>query len=622
MDEHILDSIEKPSDVKKLDSEQTDRLCAEIRNRLIDTVSQTGGHLASNLGVVELTVALHKAFNSPYDKIIWDVGHQVYVHKLLTGRQKEFSTLRQPGGLSGFSDPDESEHDIFYSGHSSTSLSAAYGIAQANKLKNNKNYTIAVIGDGAFTGGMVYEALNNAGRTRSRLIVVLNDNDMSISKNVGALASHLAVIKARPSYFRMKAKTESALNRIPFIGVKLSNFLFNIKTRLKSLFYKNSTMFEELGFRYIGPLDGHNVDVLTDAFEAAKTADYPMLIHIKTKKGKGYEFAEQAPSKFHGIGHFDIVSGEFKCSADTFSSEFGASLCSFADNDKRICAVTAAMGIGTGLDCFAEKYPQRFFDVGIAEEHAVTFSAGLSRGGMVPVFAVYSAFLQRTYDQVIHDAALQGIKLVLAIDRAGFVDGDGPTHHGLLDVPMLNTIPGVTIFSPSTYKGLRNAFFRALYHTDGVVAVRYPKGEECEIPPEYEPNGNYFDEFGDGDADIAIVTYGRIFAECAYACEDLRKKYKIKLIKLNRIKPIDDGAVTAVLNCSNVFFYEEGELSGGIGESFNYLLSESGYKGGYFIRAVEDRYVKHSTAKILLKEYGFDRESIVNRITEVMNDVR
>ena len=280
------------------------------------------------------------------------------------------------------------------------------------------------------------------------------------------------------------------------------------------------------------------------------------------------------------------------------------------------------MGIGTGLDCFAEKYPQRFFDVGIAEEHAVTFSAGLSRGGMVPVFAVYSAFLQRTYDQVIHDAALQGLKLVLAIDRAGFVDGDGPTHHGLLDVPMLNTIPGVTIFSPSTYKGLRNAFFRALYHTDGVVAVRYPKGEECEIPPEYEPNGNYFDEFGDGDADIAIVTYGRIFAECAYACEDLRKKYKIKLIKLNRIKPIDDGAVTAVLNCSNVFFYEEGELSGGIGESFNYLLSESGYKGGYFIRAVEDRYVKHSTAKLLLKEYGFDRESIVNRITEVMNDVR
>jgi len=622
MDQNILDSINKPSDVKKLDEKQTDELCREIRRKLIDTVSVTGGHLASNLGVVELTVALHKAFNSPHDKIIWDVGHQVYAHKLLTGRRDEFSSLRQPGGISGFSDPSESEHDIFYSGHSSTSLSAAYGIAQANKLKNNKNYTVAVIGDGAFTGGMVYEALNNAGRTRSRLIVVLNDNDMSISKNVGAFASHLAVIKARPSYFRMKAKTESALNKIPLIGVKLSNALFNIKTRLKSLFYKKSTMFEELGFRYIGPLDGHNVSVLTDAFAAAKTADYPMLIHIKTVKGKGYEFAEQSPSAFHGIGHFDIVSGEFKSAGDCFSSQFGETLCAFAEKDRRICAVTAAMGLGTGLEGFEEKYPQRFFDVGIAEEHAVTFSSGLAKGGMVPVFAVYSAFLQRTYDQVVHDAALQGLKIILAIDRAGFVDGDGPTHHGLLDVPMLNSIPGVSIFSPSTFEGLKNALFRALYKEDGVVAIRYPKGQQRHIPDGYAPTDGDYDVFGDLGADTAIVTYGRIFAECAHACEKVKDKQKVKLIKLNKIKPVADGAVDSVTDCRRVFFYEESEKTGGIGETFNYMLAERGYKGAYTIHAVDDEYVRHSTAELLLKQFGFDRDSIADAISEETDNDR
>lgn len=621
MNDSILESINKPSDVKKLDEKQTDELCREIRRKLIDTVSVTGGHLASNLGVVELTVALHKAFNSPHDKIIWDVGHQVYVHKLLTGRRDNFNTLRQPGGLSGFSDPSESEHDIFYSGHSSTSLSAAYGIAQANKLKNNKNYTIAVIGDGAFTGGMVYEALNNAGRTRSRLIVVLNDNDMSISKNVGSLASHLAVIKARPSYFRMKAKTESALNKIPVIGVKLSNMLFNMKTRLKSLFYKKSTMFEELGFRYMGPLDGHNVSVLTDAFAAAKTADYPMLIHIKTVKGKGYEFAEQSPSTFHGIGHFDIVSGEFKSSGPSFSSQFGDALCSFAEKDRRICAVTAAMGIGTGLEKFAEEFPQRFFDVGIAEEHAVTFSSGLSRGGMLPVFAVYSAFLQRTYDQLVHDAALQGLKIILAVDRAGFVDGDGATHHGLLDVPMLNSIPGVTVYSPSSFEGLNNALFRALYHEDGVVAIRYPKGAPAVIPEGYTPSAENYDIFGDSNAEVAVITYGRVFSSCASAHENLRDKYKVKLIKLNRIKPVDPGAVDAAAGCKCVIFYEESEKTGSIGETFEYMLAERGYKGGFTIHAVDDKYVHHSTAKLLLKEFGFDRESIERDITEAAENV-
>ncbi len=620
-DKQMLSNITRPSDIKKLSDSQLYELADEIRKTLINTVSETGGHLASNLGVVELTIALHKVFNSPHDKIVWDVGHQVYVHKLLTGRYNRINTLRQHGGLSGFSCPDESEHDTFFSGHSSTSVSAAYGIAQANKIKGNKNYAIAVIGDGAFTGGMVYEALNNAGRERSRLIVILNDNDMSISKNVGSLAKHLAVIKARPSYFRMKAKTEQTINKIPLIGVRLSNAIFRLKTGIKRMFYKSSTMFEDLGFRYMGPLDGHNIEVLVDALEGAKSADYPILLHIKTTKGKGYNYAELEPSVFHGISKFDIDTGEFKSSGTSFSNEFGSVLCNFAGNDRRICAVTAAMSLGTGLDSFEQQFPSRFFDVGIAEEHAVTFCSGLAKGGMLPVFAVYSAFLQRSYDQLVHDAALQKLKIILAIDRAGFVTGDGETHHGILDVPFLNTIPGVTVYSPTLYSEMRNAFMKAFYHEDGVVAVRMFKGAEPSLPEDFVPSFEDFDVYGDSDSDIAVVTYGRIFAEAASALKILNENnISVKVIKLNKIKPISVNAVKNVLDCRKVFFFEEGEKSGGCGEIFNMMLTENSFGGKYYLRAVEDKFVCHATTEILLKEYGFDGESMAEFIQEVLSD--
>ncbi len=617
----LLMSINRPSDIKKLSENDLPILAEEIRKTLIKTVSETGGHLASNLGVVELTIALHRVFNSPHDKIVWDVGHQVYVHKLLTGRYDKIGTLRQNGGLSGFCSPEESEHDTFYSGHSSTSVSAAYGIAQANKIKGNKNYSIAVIGDGAFTGGMVYEALNNAGRERSRLIVILNDNDMSISKNVGSLAKHLAVIKARPSYFKMKAKTEQLINKIPLIGVSLSNSIFRLKTGIKRLFYKSSTMFEDLGFRYMGPIDGHNIEVLVDALQGAKSADYPILLHIKTTKGKGYDFAELEPSIFHGISKFDIDTGESISSGTSFSAEFGSAICNFAGNDKRVCAVTAAMSLGTGLDNFEKLFPSRFFDVGIAEEHAVTFCAGLAKGGLLPVFAVYSAFLQRSYDQIVHDAALQNLKIVFAIDRAGFVTGDGETHHGLLDVPFLNTIPNVSVYAPTLYCEMRNSFVKALYHDNGVVAVRIFKGAEPVLPDDFIPSYDNYDIYGDGTADTAIVTYGKIFAEAATAFKTLKNNgISVKVVKLNKIKPIPQGALTAVLNCSNVIFYEESEKNGSCGEIFNLQLTESNFKGKYYLNAVNNKFVHHSTTEILYKEFGFDSNSIAEFTQRIINN--
>ena len=615
--ESLLEGIKKPSDIKKIPEDKLPVLAEEIRKTLISVVSETGGHLASNLGVVELTIALHKVFNSPNDKIVWDVGHQVYVHKLLTGRYDRINTLRQNGGLSGFSNPDESEHDIFFSGHSSTSVSAAYGIAQANKIKGSKNYAIAVIGDGAFTGGMVYEALNNAGREASRLIVILNDNDMSISKNVGSLAKHLAVIKARPSYFRIKAKTEQTINRIPFIGTKLSDSIFRLKTGIKRFFYKSSTMFEDLGFRYMGPIDGHNIEVLVDALEGAKTAKYPILLHIKTTKGKGYDFAELEPSVFHGISKFDIDTGEFISSGTNFSNEFGSLMCNFAGNDRRVCAVTAAMSLGTGLENFEKQFASRFFDVGIAEEHAVTFCSGLAKGGMLPVFAVYSAFLQRSYDQLVHDAALQKLKMVIAIDRAGFVTGDGETHHGILDVPFLNTIPGITVYSPTLYSEMRNSFVKALYHDDAVVAVRMFKGSEPKLPEDYYPSFEDFDAYGNKNAKIAIVTYGRLFAEAANALNILKEKnIDVKVIKLNKIKPINPDAVNAVMNASQIYFYEESEKSGSTGEIFNLMLSEKQYQGSFVLKAVDDKFVHHATTEILFEEFGFDADSIVRFISE------
>lgn len=614
MDTHYLDNIHSPTDVKKLNDNQLVALAGEIRDVLIETVSKNGGHLASNLGVVELTIALHKVFNSPKDKIVWDVGHQVYTHKLLTGRNDKFSSLRKENGISGFSRPDESIHDLFFSGHSSTSISSALGIAVAEKLNNEKDYTIAVIGDGALTGGLAYEALNNAGRSGCKLIVILNDNEMSISKNVGGVARYLAVIRSKPAYFLFKAHTEKLLNKFPVIGKHITKLLFKSKTRVKNLLYK-STFFEDLGFQYMGPIDGHNIEQISNALEGAKLVNKPVLLHINTVKGKGYDFAEKDPSQFHGISKFNIFSGEPVYSSDSFSGVVGKFLTDAAAKDKRICAITAAMALGTGLEEFSNLYPERFFDVGIAEEHAVTFASGLAKNGMLPVFAVYSTFLQRAYDQIVHDCALQQSHIVFAVDRAGFVGEDGETHQGLLDVSFLNSIPNVTVYSPSCYCELNRAFVNAFYHNDGVVAIRYPRGKQDIMFSEWEASNDTFDVFGEKDAEISIVTYGRIFESAFNAYKTLSESgYSVKVIKLNQIKPIDDGAVLAAMNSKNVFFFEESMKSGGVGERFLLKLNEIHYKGDYTLTAVNDTFVAQASVCELLKKYHLDENGIIEVI--------
>lgn len=623
MDKEIkyLNKIHSPADLKKLNSSEYPELAQEIRDVLVDTVSKNGGHLASNLGAVELTIAIHLTFDSPKDRIVWDVGHQAYTHKLLTGRYDVFDTIRQKDGISGFCHPNESEHDTFYSGHSGTSVSSAFGIAEANKIKKNNNYTVAVIGDGSFTGGLVYEALNNAGRSKTNLIVILNDNEMSISKNVGSVAKYLTKIRSKKRYVRMKARLERFLDRIPLIGHSMASGLFSFKTAIKNLIYE-STIFEKMGFRYMGPIDGHDIGMMCEALETAKSLGAPVLLHVNTVKGKGYNYAEKDPSHFHGVSDFDIDTGEPHSSGDTFCNEFGKLMCKMAHEDRRITLITAAMSLGTGLTEFSEKYSERFFDVGIAEEHAVTFASGLSKGGMLPVFAVYSTFLQRCYDEIMHDGALQDQKLVLAIDRAGFVGDDGETHNGLYDVAFLQSIPKVTVYSPATYDEMKIDFGNAFYRDKDVVAVRYPRGGEPEIPEDYEPSFGTYDIYGNASADKVIVTYGRLFFEAAKAIKELANhSIDAKVLKLNKIKPIDPEALKEVMNATHIFFYEEGVRSGGIGEKFAAELLQHGYKGNYDITAVEDCFVKQAKVPELIKQYGFDSDSMVNKIVEKTAEV-
>lgn len=615
--ENILNTIERPQDIKPLKEKELKQLSEEIRETLVKTVSKNGGHLASNLGVVELTMALHKVFNSPYDKIIWDVGHQVYTHKLLTGRRDKFDTLRKEGGISGFSRPNESEHDIVYSGHSSTSVSTAMGIAVANKIKANKNFTIAVLGDGALTGGLVYEAFNNAGAHKGiKLIVILNDNAMSISPNVGVLAKYLAVIRSKKGYFRMKAATERFLNKIPLIGKPTSKMLFRVKTSVKNMIYK-SNFFEDMDFRYMGPIDGHDIHTLTEALEGAKIVNGPVLLHVKTIKGKGYNPAEQMPSQFHGCPKFDPETGEFSSECDSFSNKFGEFLRLQAAKDKRICAITAAMSLGTGLKGFSKEYPDRFFDVGIAEEHALPYALGLSESGMLPVFVVYSTFLQRCFDQIIHDAALQNRKIIIAVDRAGITGDDGETHQGIYDVSLLNGIPNITVFAPTYFSQLNGFLVQALYHTNGVIAVRYPRGSEPNFPDEYTPTTENYETYLKKDSEVAIVTYGRLFPYACDAAKRLRKKgISACVIKLNRIKPIDEEAIKECLGKKKIYFFEEGIKSGGAGESFSRMLLEWAYKGRFTLKAFDNCFVEQGDVESQLHKYGLDTDGMYSLITQ------
>lgn len=607
-----LEKVNSPKDLKQLNIEQLNDLCGEIREEIITTVSNNGGHLASNLGVVELTVALHKVFNSPNDQIVFDVGHQSYTHKILTGRKDSFTTLRQEGGISGFTRPVESEHDIFSSGHSSTSISSAIGLAKAKKLRGEKGNVIAIIGDGALTGGLAYEALNNSGNDSDNLIVILNDNNMSISQNVGSLAKNLTNIRTSPKYYTFKNKVARALAKLPKIGSQIGRFITMINSKIRKKVY-HSTFFEDLGFRYYGPIDGHDMESLIDALTVAKAHNHSVLIHINTQKGRGYKLAEENPSKFHGIGKFDVQTGDTASSGANYSSVFGKNLVHLAQTDNRICAITAAMSTGTGLVEFAQKYPNRFFDVGIAEQHAVTFASGLAKNGMIPFFAVYSTFLQRSYDQLIHDVAMQNVKVIFGIDRAGFVGDDGESHQGVFDTAYLMSVPNLTVFAPASFDEIASMMYQAAYKETGAVAIRYPRGGELQLPKDYRYQKTGFDTFGSTDNKKCIVSYGRIVANCCEALEELEDTF---VIKLNKIKPIDKAVFELIKHCSDVYFFEEGIKTGGVGECFGSLAFEKGVKANYHHICVNDEFIKQASVERQFEIYGLDKNSIIEKVNE------
>ena len=610
-----LQKIQSPDDIKNLSEQELETLAAEIREKIVDTVAANGGHLASNLGSVELTLAIHSVFHSPEDQIVFDVGHQCYAHKLLTGRYESFASLRQEGGITGFTNPEESEHDIFYSGHSSTSVSAAYGLARAKKLRGEKGFVIAVIGDGSLTGGEAYEGLNNAYADADNLIIIINDNKMSISKNQSSLASSLAKIRSTQRYYNSKLRFEKFLSKLPLIGRPLRNKLVKYKYALKGVLY-HSSFFEDLGYAYLGPVDGHNIGRMQNLLEVAKQREKPCVIHVDTIKGKGYAPAEADPERFHGIGPFDKETGESLPSAKSFSSAFSDALCSFAEKDKRICAVTAAMPTGTGLERFSTLFPQRYFDVGIAEQHAVTFCSGLAKNGLLPVFAVYSTFLQRAYDQIIHDVSLQGVKMIFAIDRAGFVGSDGQTHQGLFDIPMLNAVPDISVFAPSCFADLHHHFYRCIYTEEKSSAVRYPRGGEGVMPEGYTPDGKDFTVFeGEGNQTL-IVTFGKTFCEAYKAQQELSEKgIPVTILKLNKIKPIALEAVNYAKGYERIYFFEESIKTGGVGEHFAAMLTAEGYNGKLCIQAVENTFVKQAEVSRQLEEFGLNADSMVREIS-------
>lgn len=610
----ILNRIHSPRDLDRLSQEEIKQLAQEIRIFLVESISKTGGHLASNLGVVELTLAIHRVFESPFDKILWDVGHQSYTHKILTGRRDKFHTLRQEKGLSGFPKSCESVHDAFIGGHSSNSISAGYGIAKALSLKGDQHHVVTVIGDGSFTGGMVYEAFNNAGRNHDNLIVILNHNDMSISKNVGAFAKYLSSIRSKPGYRNLKRNVEKILQKVPLVGERVIGSLISSKSLLKKWIY-NTTFFEEMGFEYLGPIDGHNYEELKAALETAKNMKCPVVVHVDTTKGKGYPYAEQNPGAYHGVSTFDIYTGNPDVSPkESYSTVFGQYLVKLAQKDPKICAVTAAMKYGTGLQYFYSKFKDRFFDVGIAEQHAVTFCAGLASQGFHPVFAVYSSFLQRGYDQIIHDCAIEQQHVVFCIDRAGIVGDDGETHQGIFDVSFLSSIPNITIYAPESYQELKIMLYQALYHTHAVVAVRYPRGAESIqhhlVCQEYQDF--LYEQHG---TQILIITYGRITNQAYQAMESLRQQQKsVSILKLLKLSPIPSKVLDLAKQYQSIFFFEEGIKKGGIGQELLSDLYESGFCGQMRIVAIEDEFVKQASVDSTFKHYGFDKDSMIEMI--------
>ena len=619
----ILDKVNYPEDIKQLNEKELKQLAGEIREYIIGTVSETGGHLASNLGVVELSLALHRVFESPQDKIIWDVGHQAYIHKLLTGRKEKLKTLKKLGGLSGFPKRSESVHDIFETGHSSTSISAALGIAKARDLSGEDYNVIAVIGDGSLTGGMAFEALNNAGDFPTRLIVILNDNNMSISSNIGGMANYLSKIRTVPAYFKLKARVGSVLKKVPILG----NAMFNSAERLKNWFkylLVPGIIFEELGFKYLGPIDGHDIHNLEYVLKRAKSYNgYPVFIHVVTKKGKGYEKAETEPEKYHGVGPFDIASGISKKSSSrrSYSNVFGDWICEAAIRDRRVTAVTAAMPDGTGLTKFAKQHKDRFFDVGIAEQHAVTFSAGLAVGGYKPYFAVYSTFLQRAYDQIVHDVCMQNLPVTFAIDRAGIVGADGETHHGIFDIAYLRHMPNITIMSPKDCKEMEQMLDLTL-QMDSPCAIRYPRGNEDNFDDYNNPVNLGESEVLLNGTDAAIIAEGRMVKIAYEACQQLKTKgISMTLINVRFIKPLDEEMLMKVAKeHQKIFTLEDGVLSGGMGSGILEYYNKKNIKANVNVFAFDDKFITHGEIEELQKIHEMDAEGISAKIEKILSE--
>lgn len=617
----ILDSINEPNDIKNVAEEDYPRLAKEIRRFLISGVSRTGGHLASNLGVVELTMALHLTMDFPKDKLIWDVGHQAYTHKLLTGRKEDFATLRRYEGLSGFPKRRESECDAFDTGHSSTSISAACGLAKARELTGSDYRVAAVIGDGALSGGMAYEALNNAARLKSNLVIVLNDNEMSISRNVGGMATYLGKIRTNSSYTNLKDGIERTLNKIPVVGARVVKKLKQSKDSIKHLMIRGM-LFEEMGITYIGPIDGHDVDKVREALLTAFRAKKAVLVHVITKKGKGYDKAEKDPCRYHGVDPFNIKTGECLKKSDTltYTQVFSAKMAELAAKDGRITAITAAMPQGTGLVEFEKRFPDRFFDVGIAEEHAVTFAAGLAAGGMKPVVAVYSTFLQRAYDQILHDVCIGGLPVVFAIDRAGIVGNDGETHQGIFDISFLSHMPGLTLMAPKNRREFEDMMEFAL-SLSGPSAIRYPRGAAYTgLSEQEEPIVRGKSELIRKEKGILLLAAGSMVQTACEVHDLLSAEGKEStLVNARFLNTVDTGLLTELLPSHSVLVtMEENVKAGGYGEMISAWLAENGIIIHSLNISLPDEFLEHGDPAALKEKTGLDAKSIKDVIDREM----
>jgi len=623
----LLDSIGSPKDLKALTIEDLEKLSQEIRDFILKTISKTGGHLASNLGVVELTIALHYVFNSPHDKLIWDVGHQSYIHKILTGRKHKFDSLRQLGGLSGFPKRKESNHDIFETGHSSTAISAALGIARARDLQSHDDYNVvAIVGDGALTGGMAFEALNDAGHSKTNLIVILNDNEMSISHNVGALAGHLSKVRASAEYNWIKKGTQQLLEKLPGIGKPIAKGMELVKRGFKSLLV-HGMIFEEMGFKYLGPIDGHKISNIISVLEQASKMEGPVLIHVITQKGKGYDFAEDNPELFHGVPPFIMETGKAqKKNISTFSKTFGNKLVELARRDDKVVAITAAMLESTGLMRFKELFPHRIFDVGIAEQHAVTMAAGLAINGLKPYVAIYSTFLQRAYDQILHDVCIQNLPVRFAIDRAGLVGEDGETHQGVFDISYLSHIPNMTIFAPKDTEELRDIMDYTLDH-DGPIAIRYPKGYTDLSLLKFYPcsEDNVFNPYKwetlINGTDCIILSFGKMLEVAIGAARILSQKdISCQVVNARCIKPLDESMLNVLSKShSNWITLEDNVLTGGFGSAVNKFTISNSIDVDILNLGIPDNFVPQGKVEELLELISLDANSVANRIISFLN---